>query len=470
MSFITSGTSVITEPINAPVDLQGPTTYYIGNPNVLTITNFDSFTTYTVSSPDGTIVQSGTSVTYTPNVSGSTTFIINGRTVNVTVSPVDNYLNYQLNVAGFFSLDSSNNIYFSANNRMLGKYNQYGGFVAGKNLSTLIPGTRPVIDSGGNIYIFGNVSSRGHIAKYNSSLVLQFQQRYGSGNSVVGAAVDSSDNVITVYDSGSTVTWTVKTDSTGAKLWARQLSIATQANPSGVAVDSTSSVIVCGTATTGTVNGFIVKYNSAGSLLWQRVTTTQLFNNAVCVDSSNNIYVAGNDGSGNLYIYSITSGGAIRWSRVVTGTSGTGLSNQFTSIAVDAAGFVYAIGLDAVAGGGTVLVRLVSSTGATSWTRKIDNSNPNGSIACAGNTDFVISKSNSSVLSYADFPSDGTKTGTYVLGSNTIIYSNAYSTSAGGLALTTGTLTDAAETSTFAASALTDQTLGAAVSTIFLVI
>ena len=115
-------------------------------------------------------------------------------------------------------------------------------------------------------------------------------------------------------------------------------------------------------------------------------------------------------------------------------------------------------------------MRLVSSTGATSWTRKIDNSNPNGSIACAGNTDFVISKSNSSVLSYADFPSDGTKTGTYVLGSNTIIYSNAYSTSAGGLALTTGTLTDAAETSTFAASALTDQTLGAAVSTIFLVI
>lgn len=50
-----------------------------------TITDFDSFTTYTLSTTNGTVTRVDATITYTPSTDGSGGFVINGRTIAITV-------------------------------------------------------------------------------------------------------------------------------------------------------------------------------------------------------------------------------------------------------------------------------------------------------------------------------------------------------------------------------------------------
>lgn len=87
MSFIISP-STITDPANAPVDLQAnQSLYYNTKPSTFTITNWDSFTTYTVATTNGTVSQANGTVTYTPSATGAGGFTINGRSISLTVLP-----------------------------------------------------------------------------------------------------------------------------------------------------------------------------------------------------------------------------------------------------------------------------------------------------------------------------------------------------------------------------------------------
>lgn len=88
MSFILSPATAIIEPIDAPVDLLTGTAapYYSGGSYTWTITNFDSFTTYTVATTNGTVSQANGTVTYTPSTGGAGGFTINNRVINLTVT------------------------------------------------------------------------------------------------------------------------------------------------------------------------------------------------------------------------------------------------------------------------------------------------------------------------------------------------------------------------------------------------
>ena len=65
--------------------VKGPTSTSVGLATLFTITNYDSTTTYTLSTTNGTVSRSGDVITYTASALGSGGFIVNGRTVAVDV-------------------------------------------------------------------------------------------------------------------------------------------------------------------------------------------------------------------------------------------------------------------------------------------------------------------------------------------------------------------------------------------------
>lgn len=87
MSFITSApVTYLTLPVTLKAASSGP---YIPNTGYnWTITDFDSYQTYTISTSNGTITRAVDVLTFTPNASGSVSFTINGRSVSITVASV----------------------------------------------------------------------------------------------------------------------------------------------------------------------------------------------------------------------------------------------------------------------------------------------------------------------------------------------------------------------------------------------
>lgn len=68
-------------------NLSGPTSAIISTQTTYTITDYDSFTNYQLSSGNGTVSRSAETITYTPsNTPGSDTIVVNGRVFNVLVT------------------------------------------------------------------------------------------------------------------------------------------------------------------------------------------------------------------------------------------------------------------------------------------------------------------------------------------------------------------------------------------------
>ncbi|MFO1469666.1 MAG: hypothetical protein U1F27_01340 [Turneriella sp.] len=199
-------------------------------------------------------------------------------------------------------------------------------------------------------------------------------------------------------------------------LWARSTTVATNGSDfQSVATDSSGNIIVAGniqnttpvnfggTAITGlhsTNSVALVRYNAAGTLLSSSTATAasnQNSLNALAVDSSNNIYavgyhfgtgsfnygagaVTGGNNANNAFITKYNSSGTALWTRSVTGGSS---NSVFSSVAVDSAGNVYAVGyisatatysfgaqtVTGVAGARNILIVKYNSAGTEQWVR-----------------------------------------------------------------------------------------------------
>ena len=109
-------------------------------------------------------------------------------------------------------------------------------------------------------------------------------------------------------NAGNADLFLVKYNSSGTKQWTNQLGSSSDDYANGIVTDSSGSVYVTGT-TYGGLDGntsaggddlFIVKYNSSGTKLWtkQLGTSSQDLAEGVATDSSGNVYVAGYTGGG----------------------------------------------------------------------------------------------------------------------------------------------------------------------------
>ena len=190
------------------------------------------------------------------------------------------------------------------------------------------------IDSSNNIYVMGWLFATGYganVMKFNSSGTLLWSYILTGSPSPFfnGIAIDSSGNVYLSGNNGGSIPIIAKLNSSGAWQWGYQLNGTMGQLSSGVALDSSGNVNVAAGNT-------FFQMSSSGSLNWYSYTNSGPQFASVCCDSSKNVYFVGTTG-----ITSRTSSGTWRWGYTYTdGTYGTSLNGSV----IDSSNNIYVAG------------------------------------------------------------------------------------------------------------------------------
>ena len=283
-------------------------------------------------------------------------------------------------------------------------------------------------DSSGNVYITGYTNSAGAggnellIAKYNSSGTIQWQRTLGTGtayrhdDSGKMIAVDSSGNVyvngITNFTGGYDSMMIAKYNSSGTLQWQKTFGDSnTQERGHGITVDSSGNVFVCGETTKGVNGALVAKLNSSGTLQWQRTLDASLFYEVV-VDSSDNVYVGGYTAISsytNYLVAKYNNSGTLQWQRTIGGSNA---SDNGRSITIDSSDNVYIGGVSTAGGVGvydSILVKY-NSSGTYQWQKALGTSGTQiniQAIASDSSDNVYIAGSWSNSYFFAKYDSDG---------------------------------------------------------------
>lgn len=425
------------------------------------------------------------------------TAIGNGYWINRTSKASTNVYSYAKSMA----VDSSGNMYYAGYSyaypggtdysQNIVKYSSSGEIAWQRKIDTsgIIDVAYSVsVDSSGNVYVFGfgNANTYGTYIKYNSSGTIQWQKRLTDAFIYVlpfDSVIDSSGNL---YIAGQTYNNStnnydavvIKFDSSGAITWQRRVYSNNAEYFSGIALDSSSNVYVCGiTVRSGAANkGIVFKYNSSGSLQWQREFSSLDTVNAegIVCDSTGAIYIASfySDSSGGTKFGSLikyNSSGTLQWQTKTTYLAypvSSSTNANAMSLALDSSDNIYVISTSSqyttsggISYGSPNLIQKFNSSGTQQWARNfnLDNyiGNGNATIAVNGNDYYIYFTASfgaaTSTLG-AKFPTNGSKTGQYTVGPVNVTY-NAVTTT-----VTSGTLTDASGGLTDTAGAITSST------------
>jgi uncharacterized delta-60 repeat protein len=351
------------------------------------------------------------------------------------------------------AIDTSGNVYACGSSRfngftdqfMLIKYDASGSLQWQRAISTSSASDayNLAVDGSGDVYVCGtarNNSSDSNliVAKYNSSGTFQSSVQLGRPQNNTfergrGIAIDSSGVVYVAGDSGAS---TPRTRFYVSKLnagftesaWQQEIISGDSANSNGfdVVVNSSGDVYATGQLDVGSSQIYVCKFNSAGTIQWQRTLGSTSDNGGgrgIALDSaSGDIYVCGYNntaGTYDLIIARYNSSGALQWQRRLGG-SGFDLA---ASIKVSADGHFYVCGY----------------------------------VANGGANDMIVAK----------LPVDGSGTNTYSVGGFSLTYaattltntSTSYSTTNPGI-FGGSSLSPSTQTQTDAASTLTSTTTG----------
>jgi hypothetical protein len=250
------------------------------------------------------------------------------------------------------------------------------------------------VDGSGNVYVTGSSLGSGTdddyaTIKYNSSGVEQWVSRYNGpgngGDEKPSLALDDSGNV---YVTGSSLGSgtdddyaTIKYDSSGVEQWVSRYNGPADSTDKArrIAVDGSGNVYVTGSSLgSGTdYDCATIKYNSSGVEQWvQRYSEAGSWSdsaNAIALDNSGNVYVAGNGTDSNYTTIKYNSAGIEQWVVVYNGP-GNGLDGA-TSIAVDGSGNVYVTGFSMGSGTDYDCATIkYNSTGVEKWVARYNGS------------------------------------------------------------------------------------------------
>lgn len=308
-------------------------------------------------------------------------------------------------------------------------------------------------DSSDNAYMFGNGNNDVFVSKYNSSGAIQWQKKaVGASNERFrGGCVDSSGNPIGFGVTGGADPIIVKFDSTGATTFSNKYNFSSAIFLGGT-TDSTS--IYSGGYFAGGTKGMVLKTDSSGAVTWAR----SIYGSAegACanpvVDSSGNVYIGFEYSSGTRFngLAKFNSSGTLQWQRQINTTAG-----NFLFTAIDTSANIYAV-VDN-------FIFKWNSSGTLQWQRQLTGTTIDLQGVYWYNNYVVITgllDTNAAIFVIKD---DGSQTGTYTLGTYSIAYAagskteatggattatETVSASSSGLTISTSTYTDAAASTT----------------------
>jgi hypothetical protein len=393
-------------------------------------------------------------------------------------------------ISNAVAVSSTGDVYLAGSSTggglQIAKYSSVGVIQWQRKLGTGGGAYGIALDSSDNVHITGDDASRWFIAKYNSSGTIQWQRQLGGGAPDKGYAIttDSSSNVYVCGESLATGTRDIivaKYNSSGTIQWQRKLdtfsySIAGEDSGYGVAVDTSSNVYICGIAedAAGTWDMFIAKYNTSGTIQWQRtldIASQNLYAFAIAVDSSGNPHITGssrNAGVQAIAVIKYNTSGTLQWQRVIENSGGNYTNTAGNGISIDSSSNVYINGVCNQTGTVDFQMAKYNSSGTIQWQRRIGSGSADYGQAVAVNgskvyvTGYTNAGGNNNWL-FAQLPNDGSKTGTYTVDGSSFTYASTSLTeaagtltsstssvvdSAAGLGSTTSSLTDAATTLT----------------------
>jgi len=394
------------------------------------------------------------------------------------------------------ALDSSDNILVNgstssipgvSSNFFFSKHDSIGTTTWQRSLggSSADDGKGNALTSTNDSYFFGTTYSSGAgeadflLAKYNSSGVIQWQRVLGGSGTEdgYGIGVDSSDNAyVTGFTSstgaGDFDALVAKYNSSGVIQWQRVIGGTGREIGYGAAVDSSDNVYVSAHSSSSGAGGpdlLLVKYNSSGTVQWQRTLggTGGDVAQGVSVDSSDNVYVGGYafvPAVGNHFLIAkYNSSGTLQWQRTI----GLATSGNNHCISFDSLDNVYLIGETSSqgAGGADFLIVKYNSSGVIQWQRTLGStgSEEGRGISVNSQDDLVLVGFTSAAgegsrdVLIATLPSDGSLTGTYVLdGVNMVYAASTLTSSTSSFTAATSSLTAATSSLTSSTSTLTD--------------
>jgi hypothetical protein len=257
------------------------------------------------------------------------------------------------------------------------------------------------------------------LARYSSQgdqvWLRQFGKR-GSSHLIEGISADVASNVyLSGIQLGPEIQAVVyKYSSTGNELWVREFGASENENARGVAALGTTDVYVSGFTDEGpaddppgTLDAFLSKYDSAGSLLWSREFGSTPFGNdgamAVAVDALGNAFSVGRAGGDlggtpaggfDAFVTKWDPAGNLQWARKL----GTAADDCATSVVVDPLGNVIVAGytsgqLGAVSGGEIdVFVAKYDTNGQLAWLTQWggENRDVTGAVTVNGAGDIFV--------------------------------------------------------------------------------
>ncbi len=184
-----------------------------------------------------------------------------------------------------------------------------------------------------------------------------------------GVVTDSSGNIYVTggtkggldgnTSQGNTDLFLLKYNTSGAKQWTKQFGSSSRDSANAIAIDSSGNLYVAGITfggldlhtNSGANDFFVVKYNSSGTKQWtqQLGTPSTEGANGVATDSSGNVYVVGvtygklgNNKWGNSDLFVVKYNSSGTWQW--TKQQGSGSWDEARGVATDSSGNVYVVG------------------------------------------------------------------------------------------------------------------------------
>jgi uncharacterized delta-60 repeat protein len=176
---------------------------------------------------------------------------------------------------------------------------------------------------------FGNPSPKIFVVKFAPNGSLSWQRIWngttirGLGRPDVAVSADGSVYVTGVTADNQNDAVLLKFDASGTLLWERAWGGAASDESLAVATASDGSAYIAGTATSfgpSSAGLFVVKFDSAGNLVWQRISDGAA-GNAVAVAPDGSVYAAGTTpradqiGNFDIVVLKITAAGSLVWQR-----------------------------------------------------------------------------------------------------------------------------------------------------------